>query len=62
MKTEASIIAAYKPTDVQIDQAWENVADSGLDYTSDAPEVLEMFESSIESLTNVAIFGDGCNA
>lgn len=53
MKTEDSIIAAYKPTEVQVSQAWENVAASGLDYTSDAPEVLEMFESSIEALTNV---------
>lgn len=57
MKTEARITAAYKATEKQVDHAWQNVADSGLDYTSDAPEVLELFESSLEAITSAAIFG-----
>ena len=57
MKTESEIIKQYKASETQVTQAWQNVADSGLDYTQDSQEVMDMFESSIEALTNEAIFG-----
>ena len=57
MKTEAQIVEAYKATETQVTQAWQNVADSGLDYTQNTQEVMDMFESSLEAITSQAIFG-----